>query len=550
MRLVTTLSRRLCGCYVDATVRSKGLTLCNSFAGGLKRAQSVVQTGRNWHSYFPRSQPLGCKVPELSRAICTAGSAFVKLSSDAVSAHSLRRLASPSFVAKGFACGVLLKPTTVRALANPFAGLGITTTLREGGQPLVKGVRALSTGALGEAVRNFLPMGAVGSVLLKLALVDLALQLGVGAVSCVFKSEKLYDLVGTGSFLLIGGLALVGGGNFYARQVLVTSLVTLWSARLASALFSRVLHEGKDSRFDNVRDNPAKFMLYWTVQAVWVWVTLLPVMMLNVNPINTPLGWMDALSLVCWAGGFAIESIADQQKKTFRENPANKGRWIDTGLWRYSQHPNYFGEMVMWWSIFSLSAPALQGLQVLGAVLSPLLVMHLLINVSGVPLQEAGNKKKEYHEHFNLQAFSHLSARLRLVNNKIRRFESTPVIAITSFFDINDRFARVDHGDILQPLEWIVFIPATREGQGFYALTNTDTKGSSFGRRTGGDHWRLLKRRGIADFIRMRFRHTYTDAAGALLKQEVGIPMGATSKEVQCVCASRTMRSTGSIAAA
>jgi steroid 5-alpha reductase family enzyme len=147
-------------------------------------------------------------------------------------------------------------------------------------------------------------------------------------------------------------------------------------------LLTRVMRDGGDSRFDEVKTQPGKFLVYWTLQGVWVWVTALPVFLINGIGRQSPLFWGDYLSLALWVAGFICETTADYQKYKFKQDPANKGRFINTGLWSLSRHPNYFGEILMWWAVagvaVSMNASPLVSV---AALASPLFVTFLLTQV-------------------------------------------------------------------------------------------------------------------------------------------------------------------------
>ena len=131
-----------------------------------------------------------------------------------------------------------------------------------------------------------------------------------------------------------------------------------------------------------------KFLVYWTMQAVWVWVTLLPLLLLNSTDFNPGLRWTDVVGVALWALGLLCESTADWQKFAWKRDPANKGRFIATGLWGLARYPNYFGEMLVWWGAWLTACAAFRGAE-WASVLSPAFVTALLLCVSGVPIQEA-----------------------------------------------------------------------------------------------------------------------------------------------------------------
>ncbi|XP_066564349.1 uncharacterized protein LOC136752723 [Amia ocellicauda] len=234
----------------------------------------------------------------------------------------------------------------------------------------------------------------MGSALAKCALADLAIQWLGWAVASALKTEKFYDLAGSGTFVLLAHLSRRWGGSGYRRQSIQTGLVTVWGLRLGLFLFLRILREGKDRRFNNVRDDPGTFFTYWTVQAVWVFVTLLPTLILNTERRDLPLGGRDYLGWAMWGLGFATEAIADQQKWDFKRDPDNNGKFIQSGLWAYSRHPNYLGEILQWGGLFLSASSVMRGAQQHLSVVSPLFVWFLLRYVSGIPILEKQALKK------------------------------------------------------------------------------------------------------------------------------------------------------------
>jgi hypothetical protein len=181
----------------------------------------------------------------------------------------------------------------------------------------------------------------VGYTLLGALVVDFAVQWVCWAAAAAWQTEKFYDLVGSGTFLGVAVGTLCVNDEYHPRAILATCMVGVWAVRLGGYLVKRVLHEGKDTRFDGVRENPKRFFVFWTVQGVWVWVTLLPVLLINGARGQRALGWYDAVGAGVWALGFAIEAVADAQKARWRARPENKGRFITVGLWGISRHPNY-----------------------------------------------------------------------------------------------------------------------------------------------------------------------------------------------------------------
>lgn len=233
----------------------------------------------------------------------------------------------------------------------------------------------------------------MGSVLVKCALTDLGIQWAGWALAAACKTEKFYDLAGSGTFILLAHLSRIWGGARHVRQNVQTGLVTAWGLRLGTFLFLRILKDGHDRRFNNVRENPGTFFVYWTVQAVWIFTTLLPTLMLNSERRDEPLGWRDYVGWSVWGLGFTVQAIADQQKWRFKSDPDNAGKFIQSGLWAYSRHPNYFGEILQWSGLWLSASSVMQGPQYF-SVISPMFVWFLLNYVSGVPLLEKQGLKK------------------------------------------------------------------------------------------------------------------------------------------------------------
>ncbi|MGG6381342.1 DUF1295 domain-containing protein [Paenarthrobacter sp. NEAU-H11] len=207
------------------------------------------------------------------------------------------------------------------------------------------------------------------------------------------QTEKYYDLTGALTYISITLLLVVLTPGEDARGLLLAAMVVAWAVRLGSFLFRRVSKHGKDDRFDEIKPSFIRFLNTWTVQGLWVVLTAAAAWIAITSVARVALdGWALAGFLV-WAGGFGIEAVADNQKGRFKADPANKGRFISTGLWSKSRHPNYFGEIVLWTGVLLIAVPVLQGWQWL-ALLSPLFVALLLIKGSGIPLLEKKADRK------------------------------------------------------------------------------------------------------------------------------------------------------------
>ena len=201
------------------------------------------------------------------------------------------------------------------------------------------------------------------------------------------QTERFFDLTGSLTYISVTVLLLVLTPNLDARSVILASLVIVWAVRLGSFLFWRVSKSGADDRFDDIKPNLARFLNVWTIQGLWVTFTAAAAWVAISSDHRVPIGWLTIVGIVLWVVGFGIEVVADLQKTRFKADPANEGRFIDTGLWSKSRHPNYFGEILLWIGVALVAAPALQGWQWI-AIISPIFVTLLLTRVSGVPLLE------------------------------------------------------------------------------------------------------------------------------------------------------------------
>jgi len=230
---------------------------------------------------------------------------------------------------------------------------------------------------------------------LKILAVDMGIQWVAWGVSAALQTERFYDLTGSATFIALSYLSQQWSKGF-SRQIIQSNMVMAWAFRLGSYLFIRILKDGKDKRFDNVRDNPGRFFSFWTIQGVWVFVTLLPTLMLNNQTNDKPIGKQDYLGWAMWATGMFFEVLADYQKTAFRNDPANQGKFITSGLWSLSRHPNYFGEILLWFGLYVSASSVFKGWQYL-AVLSPVFVHLLITKLSGIPLLEKAGVKKWGH---------------------------------------------------------------------------------------------------------------------------------------------------------
>ena len=209
----------------------------------------------------------------------------------------------------------------------------------------------------------------------------------------LLQTEKFFDLTGSITYISVTAIAIIFGTGVDGRSILLATLVIIWAIRLGMFLFRRIQKAGKDDRFDEIKPSFIRFLNVWTIQGLWVTFTLAAALVAITTANKKELDIFAILGLLVWIIGFAIEVAADSQKSRFNANPDNKGRFIQTGLWSRSRHPNYFGEIMLWVGIAMIALPVLHGWQWV-ALISPLFVTLLLTRVSGVPLLEKKADKK------------------------------------------------------------------------------------------------------------------------------------------------------------
>ena len=206
--------------------------------------------------------------------------------------------------------------------------------------------------------------------------------------SYLARTERFFDLTGSVTYIAVtlGVLLLTRGWD--ARRVLLVVLVLVWAVRLGTFLFGRVSRTGADDLFDEIKGSFPRFLAVWTIQGLGVSVTAAAAWIAISASRQVDIDVFAVVGFLLWAAGLAVEVIADRQKSRFRADPAHRGRFISTGLWSRSRHPNYFGEILLWIGVAVIALPVLQGWQWVGMV-SPVFVAVLIIRVSGIPLLEA-----------------------------------------------------------------------------------------------------------------------------------------------------------------
>ena len=259
-------------------------------------------------------------------------------------------------------------------------------------------------------------------------LITIAYQLFFFSIAWSFKFDKLTDFAGGTNFVVLAIITLAFSGHHHARQIVASLFIMLWGARLSGFLLFRILKTGKDDRFDDKRDKFFSFLGFWVFQMVWVWTVSLPVTILNspnVTRFHQPSfgTGRDIAGVILFAMGFMLESVSDVQKYQFRSKPENKGKVCDVGLFTWSRHPNYFGEIITQFSIFMIAvSPAANGYVHGGAfsalyssILGPFFLTLLLLFVSGLTLQERPGAKKRYESGNHWESYKTYSERTSIL---------------------------------------------------------------------------------------------------------------------------------------
>ena len=205
----------------------------------------------------------------------------------------------------------------------------------------------------------------------------------------VNQTEHYFDAIGSVTFVSLSVLLIFVIQDFYA--FLICSLVAIWSLRLGSFLFKRVKKAGRDTRFIEMKKDFFWFFLTWNLSALWVFLSYVAGIVAVTSKYSYELSFTEIIFCIfgffIWLIGFLIEVIADNQKKKFKEDIKNKDHFISHGLWSWSRHPNYFGEIILWLGISIIAFPIFRGWDYI-ALISPIFVYYLLVNVSGIPMLE------------------------------------------------------------------------------------------------------------------------------------------------------------------
>lgn len=226
-------------------------------------------------------------------------------------------------------------------------------------------------------------------MILQALLLSLGFNIFMFFFAFAFKTDKLTDLSYSLTFIALAVIALLTQPFTLGLAALI-GMILIWAIRLGTFLFIRINYQKKDDRFDEMRGSFIKFLGFWLLQAITVWVVILPLFLFTGKAIY--------IGALIWLAGLIIESAADWQKFSFKNKKANAKKFISTGLWKYSRHPNYFGEMLCWIGVYVYVGSWLYGL------ISPIYIILLLSFLSGIPLLEkkankTWGKNKDYQEY-------------------------------------------------------------------------------------------------------------------------------------------------------
>ncbi|MGD8850613.1 MAG: DUF1295 domain-containing protein [Anaerolineales bacterium] len=205
--------------------------------------------------------------------------------------------------------------------------------------------------------------------------------------SFLLQTEKYYDLTGSITYITVTIVTVLLSPFKDGRSLLLMALIIIWAGRLGTFLFRRIQKSGKDERFDEIKTSFLRLLNTWTLQGLWVTFTASAALAAITTTAHRDLGWFALVGALIWIIGFAIEVVADAQKSRFKADPNNEGDFISSGLWAWSRHPNYFGEIMLWIGVALIAAPVLRGWQWV-TMISPVFVTLLITQVSGVPMLE------------------------------------------------------------------------------------------------------------------------------------------------------------------
>ncbi len=241
------------------------------------------------------------------------------------------------------------------------------------------------------------------NIFVESALVVAGIQFVFFVITWIGKTDKVTDFSYGLTFVTLGLYVVFNNPQAHQFQWIIAGLITLWGMRLGLYLLIRIRKIHTDKRLDQFRHFWG-LVTFWSIQALTVWVVMLPSILILSRSFEVLHAAYFVVGAFVWLVGFVIEAVADHQKYVFKSNQANKGKWIATGLWRHSRHPNYFGEMTLWWGLYIISLPMQSQPWHYMVILGPIYITCLLIFVSGIPpLEKRYDQKhknnKKYQEY-------------------------------------------------------------------------------------------------------------------------------------------------------
>ena len=238
--------------------------------------------------------------------------------------------------------------------------------------------------------------------LLSALLFSLGINIVLFLFAYKFKTDKLTDAAYALSFFVLAMFGLYSG-ELTAPRIIVTAMVSLWAFRLGGFLLYRISITGRDQRFDVWRNSFWLLGRFWVLQAITAWIVLLPVL-LALDKADVSVTTLSVVGIIIWAVASVIETVADAQKFRFTQNSKNKGKWIAEGLWSWSRHPNYFGEILVWTGTYVAVFSTLTAPERLAGLVSPLFIAGVLLFATGIPIlekqaDERWGKEKAYQDY-------------------------------------------------------------------------------------------------------------------------------------------------------
>ncbi len=240
------------------------------------------------------------------------------------------------------------------------------------------------------------------SIILHSFILVLGVMTGAFIISLITRTNTVVDIFWGLGFVLVSWFTLYANGIYLPRQLLTTLLVSLWGLRLSGYILYRNWGKGEDPRYEAIVKKwhtwfyLRSFFQLFMLQAVLLFIIALPIIIINTSTTAGLFRYYDYLSVLLWMIGFAFEVIGDWQLNRFLANPDNKGKILTTGIWRYTRHPNYFGEIIMWFSLYLLAIPVPYGIY---TIISPLLITCILLFISLPATEKLFEGNEEYQEY-------------------------------------------------------------------------------------------------------------------------------------------------------